>query len=432
MHADMKATSQRGELHPTDNIIPQMTAFFIDCFTVGNKRRAAADAPAVNFHQVVRSAVCSEAAVEAIKGADLQLRGKATPRGPAKIDNQVTIRTLVQFISHNFNNILMGIWGNVSLMRMGLNHNHPVQACIAQTETLIQDGAFFIHLILGYLAERRVVAKRLRLNQLVDAITLHVPDAVVRKELVRQLQVNAALRRPRAIAGSTARILDHLMTGIEALCRDIDTGIDDYPKVKGRTSKINDLIAKGRAKILLLNYYAGQNVAKKRQINLRCLMERQLRRINADHPGVYGIQTQMSKDIILFADRSQIEWMLGEVLDVNCRMAGRQGQLVVRVKSWSRDPAHAKAIYNGEFIEISIINVPEQNNPAEVDCKDKKLNKSKHHTIQCAAVNHILKNNGGFMYMPKVGDNYNTICIYLPEYKLQNSNRRQSEFGIMF
>jgi hypothetical protein len=303
MPADINAISPHAA---TDYIIPQMTAFFVDCFTADSKRRAYSSTSALIFPRIVRAPISAPDTTGIGGSPDVKSEAKAiggrTAKGP---ENRVTIRTLVQFISHHFNNILMGIWGNVSLVRQALEPHHPTQGLIGQTENLIQDGAFFIHLILGYLAERRVSAKRLRLNQLVNKISLYVPDVAVQKELVRQLQVNAELRRPRSVAGSTARILDYLMHGIESLCREIDGGVTDHPKVKERIAKIDDLAIRGRRMTTLLHHYAGRMAPKRRCFNLQHLIERQCHRISNIHPNIIILQSWLfKKNLIVCRSRS--------------------------------------------------------------------------------------------------------------------------------
>ena len=64
----------------------------------------------------------------------------------------------------------MGIWGNASLIRMQLNPEDERFPRVVQMERLIQSGGFLIHMVLGYLGERRTVAKRIRLNQLISEI----------------------------------------------------------------------------------------------------------------------------------------------------------------------------------------------------------------------------------------------------------------------
>jgi hypothetical protein len=427
MHAELHATSQHGDFHPIDNIIPQMTAFFIDCFTVGNMQKSFT-APAPSLAKMVRSSVSTAAADDIIKGIDFRPRNKVVPQGrTAKSENQVTIRTLVQFISHHFNNILMGIWGNASLMRMELPPNHPVQPNIEQTESLIQDGAFFIHLILGYLAERRVLAKRLRLNQLVGEITLHVPDDGVRKELVRQLQINEALRRPRAIAGSTARILDHLLSGIETLCRGIDTGIDDHPKMKGRTTKIAELIGKGRKMTTLLHYYTGLKTGMKRYSNFYRMLEQTCRRVRTDHPGISSIQLQVPQDLLVYTDRIQIEWLLETVLDTVCRNGQEEGRLAITVRpvtaNFTKEMEHTAA--TGELLEICFTKTSILSNGKRATRGRKSFSGGNVRDQECvmrlAAVSRVLKVHGGYLGDRDFSADGSSTNIYLPSRKLKRA-----------
>jgi hypothetical protein len=159
-------------------ILPIMTALFVDGLGLVQSR---ADSIADWFGrmpsaqegiQMLRVPVQSESSVsiadwvepcEARSGVLLQI---PEPASSTSGGHHAAVRLLIRGISNQFNNLLMGIWGCATLIRMQLTDDNPLFAGMVQMERLIQSGAFLTHMVLGYLGERRNIAKRIRLNQL--------------------------------------------------------------------------------------------------------------------------------------------------------------------------------------------------------------------------------------------------------------------------
>lgn len=77
------------------------------------------------------------------------------------------IGTLAGGMAHNFNNLLMGIQGYVSLMLMGMDRNHRHYARLKNIEKQVRSGARLTHQLLGYAREGKYEAKSISLNRLV-------------------------------------------------------------------------------------------------------------------------------------------------------------------------------------------------------------------------------------------------------------------------
>ncbi|MFZ7111657.1 MAG: PAS domain S-box protein [Desulfatiglandales bacterium] len=77
------------------------------------------------------------------------------------------IGTLAGGIAHNFNNLLMGIQGNVSLMLMDLDKNHPFYPRLNSMEKLVQNGSQLTGQLLGYAREGRYQTMPSNLNKLI-------------------------------------------------------------------------------------------------------------------------------------------------------------------------------------------------------------------------------------------------------------------------
>lgn len=330
MPVELNATESRPYSRTSDHLMPQIKAFLVDCITPAAKHGGVA------LRVSLEDLECAAQSLRSTMGeTQTEVREDRTVRQPERrahcaeqivrpISESVTVRGLVRYVSHNFNNILMGIWGNLYLIRLSLEDDHPLQPRIAQTEHLIQDGSFFIHLILGYLAERRTLAKRLRLIQMVSEMAIYVPDADTRKELLRQLQTNAALRRPQLVAENTSKIMDQLLHDIEALCNDMAFLDGPAAHLEEKVQKIEMLASRARELTQQLDFFAGREASGRTCFNLKNLLFFKCRKIKKDHPDLL-VSCSPGEDAPACANRRQIAWMLNEVVDTACRTAMNDG-----------------------------------------------------------------------------------------------------------
>ena len=75
--------------------------------------------------------------------------------------------TLTGGIAHNFNNLLMGIMGNVSIILSSIDPSHPHYRNLQNIKESIQSGSKLTKQLLGYAREERYEVKPVNLNQLV-------------------------------------------------------------------------------------------------------------------------------------------------------------------------------------------------------------------------------------------------------------------------
>jgi len=78
------------------------------------------------------------------------------------------LSTLAGGIAHNFNNLLMGIQANVSLMLFEMDSGHPYYKRLKSITELIRSGSKLNTQLLGYAREGKNKVGALRLNQLVE------------------------------------------------------------------------------------------------------------------------------------------------------------------------------------------------------------------------------------------------------------------------
>ena len=81
------------------------------------------------------------------------------------------IGVLAGGIAHNFNNLLMAIQGNVSLMLFDIDSSHPHYEFLTTIEDEIMDGAQLAKQLLGYARKGRYFPQPINLNELVERIS---------------------------------------------------------------------------------------------------------------------------------------------------------------------------------------------------------------------------------------------------------------------
>ncbi len=99
---------------------------------------------------------------------------KKAEREKAKVQAQFqhaqrmeSIGTLAGGLAHNFNNLLMGIIGNASIMLLDIDSSHPFHKNLKNIEKMIKSGSQVTKQLLGYAREGRYEVKPISLNRLV-------------------------------------------------------------------------------------------------------------------------------------------------------------------------------------------------------------------------------------------------------------------------
>ena len=102
-----------------------------------------------------------------------------------------SIGTLAGGIAHNFNNLLMGIQGNTSMMLLNIDSSNPRHKNLKNIEKLVENGAKLTAQLIGYAREGKYVVKPISLNQLVketsDTFGMTKKEIRVHQELSQKL-----------------------------------------------------------------------------------------------------------------------------------------------------------------------------------------------------------------------------------------------------
>ena len=102
-----------------------------------------------------------------------------------------SIGTLAGGIAHNFNNLLMGIQGNASIVLLDIDSSNPRHKNLKNIEKLVENGAKLTAQLIGYAREGKYVVKPISLNQLVketsDTFGMTKKEIWVHQELSQKL-----------------------------------------------------------------------------------------------------------------------------------------------------------------------------------------------------------------------------------------------------
>lgn len=224
------------------------------------------------------------------------------------------LRIFVCDISERINNLLMGIWGNITLMRMQLPDDFPGFQRVCDLETIIQNNVQVLQLIFGYLAERRTTAKKLRLKLISEKIFKkeHISVRIQLDRIWDQLKAAQSATSPACVAGILVYILNRFLKKIASECRVI-AGFSRYSKK--RAKKIELLMQRGSSIIKQLRLFAGELQPNAGRVRLNQLLRKQALEAQIEHQGLI-LDLQLDPKLPqVWADREQLKWMLQQVID---------------------------------------------------------------------------------------------------------------------
>lgn len=119
-----------------------------------------------------------------------------------------SIGTLAAGIAHNFNNLLMGIQGNASLMLLQADSEHSFNQNLKNVEKLVQDGSKLTNQLLGYAREGQYEVKPINLNQLVEETS--DTFGTTKKEIRIHKELSESLYGIKADQGQIEQVLLNL------------------------------------------------------------------------------------------------------------------------------------------------------------------------------------------------------------------------------
>jgi len=138
----------------------------------------------IGFRGVVRDVTERKRAEEEKKTLEAQLQ---------YAQRMEALGTLAGGIAHNFNNLLMGIQGNTTLMLLGADSAHPHYENLKIIEKLVDSGSKLTKQLLGYARKGRYEIKPLSVNRVIEetseTFSTTKKDITVHRELADNLHV---------------------------------------------------------------------------------------------------------------------------------------------------------------------------------------------------------------------------------------------------
>jgi PAS domain S-box-containing protein len=119
-----------------------------------------------------------------------------------------SVGNLAGGIAHNFNNMLMGIAGNLALMEYDLDAQHPCQARIASVEKIVKSASQMTRQLLGYARGGKYEVKVFNLNDLVGETAQTF--AMTRKEISLKQALSDGLKPVAADRNQFEQVLWNL------------------------------------------------------------------------------------------------------------------------------------------------------------------------------------------------------------------------------
>jgi PAS domain S-box-containing protein len=116
------------------------------------------------------------------------------------------IGTLAGGIAHSFNNLLMGIQGNTSLLLLEIDSKHPHYPALKKIERAIQGGAELTSQLIGYARKGRYRSKSIAINEIIEN-TSHTFQ-----KMKREITIHRELtQRPHAIEADQGQMEQMLL-----------------------------------------------------------------------------------------------------------------------------------------------------------------------------------------------------------------------------
>ena len=140
------------------------------------------------------------------------------------------IGTLAGGVAHNFNNLLMGILGNTSLLTMDLDSNHPHYERIKHIEECVQSGSMLTRQLLGFAGGGKYEVREVDLNELVQK-TSHM-FGKTRKEIAIHISYETEVWTVAADRGQIEQVLMNMYLNAR---RAMPKGGDLYLETKNVT-----------------------------------------------------------------------------------------------------------------------------------------------------------------------------------------------------
>lgn len=331
------------------------------------------------------------------------------------------VRALVRGISHHFNNLLMGIWGNLSLARLHTEQDSPAGAMLDEMESLIEDGAYLTHLILGYLGERRIFAQRVRLKQLTQEVQTLLKKENPLVDMMGRLEWTTLPGKPALVTGCTGLIFERFLAGIQAICKKIPSDSKTDSQFKVRLKNIDQLVGRGLSITHRMRCSTGNISFRRRWIDLKHLVLECADSVGEQFPEVkiaYKINPNLP---LLLLDRTHLRMAIEEIIKNACEaMVDNDARLELNVNHLHDEAPEERCGINtvGDCIVLTV----RDNGKGVPEAEWKNIfrpfffypTNTAHVGLGLTAAHGIIRSNGGHIQVRSKEGIGSDFKIYLP------------------
>lgn len=415
-------------------ILPLMTALFVDSFessgaAIGSGTQRRHPGYEKRIGRIFRLPLNHEDSESSPLYVCLSQRmfkqGIGTQACSTQGSTQVTlaIRTLISGISRNYNNLFMGILGNATLIRLQLKDTEADFERAVGMERLIQSGSFLIHMVLGYLSERLVEAKRMRLQQLFKEMKAEVPGSLNESDfwkLEERLQWASRSQNPRLIASSSARVLEVLFQEIQFFCQELASSKAGHRCIMDKLDAIEILAARGLELTQLLRWYAGDFKPNMNRVQLRPLVNRKIIQLSANQANI-KVNIEVKRQLpTIWADRQLIEFAFQQILINAIQTQPSDSELTIALRRFQEEaPEERCGVHmRSDYVVITI----QDSGPGISPEIQKRIfepffripGKSGHADLGLAAAAGIIRAHRGYIQVQSILGKGSLFKIYLP------------------
>lgn len=426
------SNSQQPATIIDDHFLSIMTALFIEGVAIEQPAEQSRDIPDGHFPQSDSQDHLSELHLSCAKETEtIALKEYGTRKAEPHHQNRrtredqatKTIRNFILGLSDAFNNLLMGIWGNLSLINLSTDKSKPICARALEMEQLIQNGSALLNGIFGYLGERRLVAKNIRLNQLIREINESIPidSGLIKSNILQHKHLDTGGQNTAGlIASGLARVLLQLMERLQFhfdLIRKEDVLIEENCS---RLQTIERLMHRAMEIIEQLQFYAGTVECRFEKLNMKTLAKRIASKFEKSHPHLNLCIRSAGNMPRVYADRSLMHFVLNELMANAADAMPEKGDLQVDVRPLTSEAPQNRCIAR-RWADSIVITISDSGHGMDLDTLLHVFDpyftsrrKASHLGMGLAASWGIIKAHGGYIHVRSKKGFGSAVKVYLP------------------
>ena len=273
------------------------------------------------------------------------------------------------------------------------------------------------------MGERRVVAKKIRLNLLLQEINECIPidGQRVKRDIDQASRAStSSVNYAALIGGSLARMLTQLTNLIQRHCVQISRQKQITKEIRTRLQTIDRLLQRAWHIIYQLEMYAGRRSPDQKRLYLKPLVQKQMERFKKMHPALNLSYTATPRVPSINGDRTMLAYALGQILENAANAMPGGGDLSIDIRALNSEfPQNRCVAYR--WVDSIVVTISDSGHGIDLntllhifDPFFTGRRNSSSLGMGLAAAWGIVKAHGGYIHIrSKVGLG-STFKIYLP------------------